>query len=401
MAAITAANWAARGVLDSIFFRRMTPDPQGHTTLGDKHVKPIDRTRLVRAGLWPLVALCTQALAQVPGQVGVQLYGLMDGGIYSRKLAGEARVQSVDSGMMTASRWGVRAVEDLGGGLRAVADLSSHLRLDTGEFGRNPVDSAAGRFWSRHAYVGLQGAFGELTAGRITSFTYITSVVFNAFGASATLNPYALQLFVGGQPLLTAYAAADPNWNNSVLYTSPRFGGFSGSVHLSAGEGGALGRRGEVQLSYRSGPLAASVVVTEIDKASYAQPRVRSEPGGAPYAINRQDGVQLGLSYDFGLMRLFGQYNRSTLEPQGQRPIDLKTTAVSVSIPIGAARILSSVSRTERSQVAAAGKTRTTANLGYQYNLSKRTDVYAVLMNDRATGQSSGTGFGAGMKHNF
>ena len=38
---------------------------------------------------------------------------------------------------------------------------------------------------------------------------------------------------------------------------------------------------------------------------------------------------------------------------------------------------------------------------GYDYALSKRTDVYAVMMFDKVTGKGSGTSFALGMRHKF
>ena len=45
--------------------------------------------------------------------------------------------------------------------------------------------------------------------------------------------------------------------------------------------------------------------------------------------------------------------------------------------------------------------TRTTTSVGYDYYLSKRTDLYAVVMNDRFTGNASGNSYGVGIRHRF
>ncbi len=47
------------------------------------------------------------------------------------------------------------------------------------------------------------------------------------------------------------------------------------------------------------------------------------------------------------------------------------------------------------------GVKRTTATLGYDFNLSKRTDVYAMYMNDRITNKSTGNSVGVGVRHRF
>lgn len=38
---------------------------------------------------------------------------------------------------------------------------------------------------------------------------------------------------------------------------------------------------------------------------------------------------------------------------------------------------------------------------GYDYNLSKRTDVYAMYMNDHFTSESTGKSVGIGVHHRF
>jgi len=118
------------------------------------------RTSRTRTAMAVAVAIAG-ASAHAQG-ASVTLYGTADAGFYSRQLAGETRTSRVDGGMMSTSRWGLRGIEDLGGGMSAFFDLSSHFQLDTGEYGRNPGDGAAGRFFTRTSFVGLRGSFGQL-----------------------------------------------------------------------------------------------------------------------------------------------------------------------------------------------------------------------------------------------
>ena len=46
-------------------------------------------------------------------------------------------------------------------------------------------------------------------------------------------------------------------------------------------------------------------------------------------------------------------------------------------------------------------RTRQTWAVGYDYPLSKRTDVYAAYMNDHISGLSNGNTFGAGIRAKF
>jgi len=47
------------------------------------------------------------------------------------------------------------------------------------------------------------------------------------------------------------------------------------------------------------------------------------------------------------------------------------------------------------------GADRTTLSVGYLHNLSKRTELYAVLMHDKVDGLSSGGGYSLGIRHRF
>ena len=61
-------------------------------------------------------ASAASALLAIPafGQSSVNLYGSLDVAAYSRELSGEKRTKTLTSGIMNASRWGIRGSEDLG-----------------------------------------------------------------------------------------------------------------------------------------------------------------------------------------------------------------------------------------------------------------------------------------------
>lgn len=48
-----------------------------------------------------------------------------------------------------------------------------------------------------------------------------------------------------------------------------------------------------------------------------------------------------------------------------------------------------------------ADQRRTTITVGYDHDLSTRTDLYAVALEDRVTGLSRGIGWGAGIRNRF
>jgi predicted porin len=346
-----------------------------------------------------LALTCLPASAQ--GSNAPTLYGTVDGGFYVRQLAGEARVSRVDGGMLTTSRWGIRGSEDLGGGLSALFDLGGHFRLDTGEVGRHPGDNAAGRFFSRYSFVGLRGAFGQVRAGRIPTGSFVHTLSFTPLGDSTTLGPFMLHTFVGSQPMLASHGTSDGSWNNSLVYNTPTLGGWSGALQYAPAEAGPEGRRFDGTLNHRSGAWAAALSVSRIRAAAYNMPRSRTDPAGTPYVIEAEASNLGSVSYDFGVVKVFGQWARATLRPRGQTEIQLDTVGAHAAVPWGAGRFIASWARTERTQAGVAGRERTTLAAGYLHSLSRRIDAYAVVLSDRATGLRSGTGYAIGMRHHF
>lgn len=361
----------------------------------------------MKHALIPLSALLSLAAGTAAAQSSATLYGIVDAGLYARKLAGQQRTRGVESGLMDTSHWGVQGSEDLGGGLRANFDLSAFLRADTGE----PTRGIPGEgYFSRAAWVGVSGRLGAIRLGRISTPNFINTIRFNPFGASAALSPSFLHMYVGSaaQPMTTGSGATDSAWNNSVAYTSPRLGGFVVALQAAPSEGGTAGRRIGGSVSYGGAPLAIVLSADRTRGATIAFPiAIPTLPGALPpFTATDFQTVQLGGSYDFKVVKLHAQLARTTLEgtrpgPPGVKKITLDTVQAGVSAPLGGGRALLSVARTEKSQTLLADQTRTTVSAGYNHDLSRRSDLYAVLMHDKVSGLASGTGLALGMRHRF
>ena len=127
-----------------------------------------------------------------------------------------------------ASRLGVQGSEDLGGGLSAIYQY---------EFG---VDMTEGSNFqsNRPKFVGLKGNFGTLTLGTQETPYYLVAGVTDTFNTDKSFGPTA---YLGGS--FNGYNL-NPESNrggggalfrleDSVIYTTPEFSGFSASVLLS------------------------------------------------------------------------------------------------------------------------------------------------------------------------
>jgi predicted porin len=241
-------------------------------------------------------------------------------------------------------------------------------------------------------------------AGRITTPNFISSIRLNPFGDSTTFSPFNLHTYVGGQPMDASMASGGPagisdSAHNSVLaYTSPNMGGFVAALnHSLAGGVGGQDKRVSYSLTYGHGPLLVSLSGESIKNPTLPAPPV------VPAANQKQgqDTMQLGASYDLGTVKLFGQWNRTTVDLPSSAERRFRTVQLGAAVPVGAGKLLASVAQTRKDETGLSDLQRTTWSVGYDHTLSKRTDLYAVYMNDRLTGLTTGNTFAVGMRHRF
>jgi predicted porin len=321
-------------------------------------------------------------------QSSVQLMGTVDvfaGGI---EMAGDpGRRAVVNSGGMTTSWFGFKGTEDLGGGLKANFALTSFFQADSGNPGRFSGDP----FFSRDANVSLTGSWGGVTVGRALAPNFLPTILFNPFGDSFTFSPLVLHNNVGlfNGTGWTATTPSDTGWSNQIAYSTPNFAGLSGNFHYQFGE--VADNTGPhnfgFNLLYFGGPFSAT--------AFYERDEISNPNTPAPFAggATRTDWM-VGAAYDFTAVKLFGTYGRAKNDVT---PVTARTLSLGVSVPLGAGKILAGTSRTEYDP----GNTRKTTTVGYDYNFSKSTDVYAMLMRDSITNFDSGTSFGFGIRKRF
>ncbi|MGE5648939.1 porin [Noviherbaspirillum sp. UKPF54] len=344
-----------------------------------------------------LAAAVTGALAApAMAQTSVTVSGLVDAFAGSVRYAGDASSKAVlNSGGMTTSWFGFKGTEDLGGGLKANFQLTSFFQADSGTQGRFPGDT----LFSRDANVGLAGSFGEVSLGRGLAPNFLPMILFNPFGDSFNFSPLVLQHQV---PLFNAdfskrfaaSVAGDTGWSNQIKYTTPSFGGLTANLHYQFGE--AAGNNGKnnvgANVLYFNGPLSLTAFYHKVKVNNPLDtPDLQTTNG-----YGEQKAWFVGGGYDFGVAKLYATYDKTTHDIA----LEDKTASLGLSVPVGAGKILAGYAQTKRSAGGADVKRQTTT-VGYDYALSKRTDVYAMLMNDRLTGFDAGNSFGLGIRHGF
>lgn len=350
-------------------------------------------------------------------QSSVTVYGTIDAYTGSRQIAGGTRTSVVNDGGLSTSNIGFRGTEDLGGGLKANFDISGFFGTDTGNSGRFAGDT----LFSRRAAVGLAGDFGQVDFGRGSTPYFISLIRFNPFGDSSPFSPIFLHTFTGGQfPMLAPpLNAPDSGMSNMIQYTTPVMGGVRATLQYGLGEVAGDNSKNRLGggITYSNGPLDASLV---FERNTTALGTLATLPNPETKQMSWLGSV----NYDFGVAKLSVQYEQTKQEfAAAGTDRNFKTWQLGGSIPAGGTgKVLVSWAHTKidlpagvspytvvpgfpavPAGVATSGvnPTRDTVSLGYDYSLSKRTDVYAIAMTDRYTGLANGTSFGLGIRHRF
>jgi predicted porin len=344
----------------------------------------------------PLAAAAIGTLTTGAASAQVQLYGTIDLGVGQIETqppgppnAAIVLARGVHSGAMQTSYIGLRGSEDLGGGLRARFQIESFMRADIGQPGRFDASptSSPDPFWSRESYVALGNELGEIRLGSNAHPTWIAMIQTSALGSNSVFSPGFRQLFNGGT---RGRSEVDTAMVNSVKLQSAAFAGFSGNVTVQAGEGSGSGANYSAQVGWRNGPLYITAAMSTIRHAA-----VPNLPGA-----REQDIALVGASYDFGVAKVFGQY---TTIDNARLGSDDKVPHVGFTVPLGAGTIqFARAEDRNRTAVGTATVTtrRTTTSAGYVHGLSKRTELYAFVMQDKvATGVADSQV--VGIRHTF
>jgi len=318
------------------------------------------------------------------GGAGAQtavLYGLLDAsGSYIKPVGSNDHLLHLTDGNMQQSFIGLRGSEDLGGGLRAVYRLESYLRVDVGAAGRDITDG----FWAREASVGLSGSFGTTVLGRTPTPLWLATTSFNPFGESSGFSPTVRQYFSGA-------VLGDTRWNNSIWYTNnardPLRVVFSANADEST-VGGSNGHNLGLSVAYITGPFAATIVGETIRNSSQPLP-----PG-----FDRQVVLHAAATYDFQFVRVYGQAGRVKTDATD----DTRTTSyqLGLAVPFGNSLILVAYGHSHVSTPTKATTDRITS-VGYDYFLSKSTDIYIAASYEKLSYVSSGNSFAGGVRLKF
>jgi predicted porin len=392
--------------------------------------------------LGALVGACFPSLALA--QSSVQLYGIADAGLMWQHGSGP----KIISGGAEGSRLGVKGSEDLGRGLKAVFNLEARVELDTGKQQPTIVNENQGYYltrgmgafpptllatvrtalqppggpavnpenalFDRTSMVGLITPLGAVLLGRMYTPGYEVLAAADAFEVGTGGTWGSVIGGTGGYQVL----GADIRSQRALQYRFALPSGLGGSIMIAGERSGYLGLYDKfwgAALTYKAGawdvgighnhaydPTGLPSLITTTIGGSYAwndwkffagwhDQRNRHSPLLPTYIAGWDTQIApqlapLGPATAAALRTIF--VNNISFNSQ----VDALSYQLGLQYRVGPGRIVASVARQNDRTVS--NSDATLYGLGYNYYLSKRTDIYtavAYIKNDNEAQYSPAT----------
>lgn len=307
---------------------------------------------------FPLIALLG-IWHSVHAESNTTMYGVVDAGIVYDNGNSAGSTTSLKSGNESGSRLGFKGTEALTDGMQALFVLEMGILVNTG------ASDQGGRLFGRQSYVGLGGNWGTVTAGR--QYTPI----YSAYGA---IDPFANNSAGDINTLFGAdsnFLGNHKRMDNSILYATPtNSNGFNATfAYEFGGQAGSMSEQSQagMSLGYTAGTM----------KIIYAYHEANEDKPTADG--NTYQSHFLGATYDFNAVKAHIAFDQTM---QGD---DFKTQSylLGATIPIGQHAVFGDYTFRENKKTPDANSGQFA--IGYNYTLSKRTNLYVIgsyLKND-------------------
>lgn len=319
-------------------------------------------------------------------------YGIADVGMRFTN-SGQGNKLSLGTGGWLASRFGLSVNKPISSSLKAVAVAEAGVQYGTGAAGAASVTpginngyasssastSAGTQLFGRQIYAGVASStLGTITAGRQYAGTFAlngmtNSLAFNGYGYSGSI------MGANGMPTRVS---------NSLVYVSPTLAGFTGQLMYSTGSDNntngnvpispgskvmsndKAGRGFDLEAHYIKGPLLLGASTWNFYSTTFT---------GTETGLSKRSGFQIGGAYDFGPIKLFGNYMDGRIKGGGYENFTKafsKSQAYSLSamVPFGKHRFFASF--TDFNDKSTNNMDAKLYGLGYTYQAEETTKYY-------------------------
>lgn len=334
-----------------------------------------------------IIALAIAAAFSAPAFADVTAYGIVDAAVVRASADGQKSDLQAVSGGLATSRFGVKTVEDLNNGMKAVVVLEYGLDSETNSsVGADNSILTAG-FKARQQMLAVAGDFGTVATGYLQTTGYDWAKLYDPTAGSA-VSP--LQALTKGFYIGSTAAAARAQ--RALAYISPDMGGVTVAVNYSTDLGiltgpGGLGNLGQasaggdtkvtgtlLSATYNAGPLSVGGVYLT---------------AGVPDGVAKPTEMALGGSYDLGVAKLSATYQSTKTDAAGAAGNSNKVMSFSVVAPVGPGAIVGSVAKSKIKTVDDVDGT--AFSVVYLQGLSKLTTMYVAV--EKVSQSSSGANY--------
>ena len=363
----------------------------------------------MKKAIFACACIGATVLSTAHAQGSVTLYGIIDEGFnYNSNMNGN-HSYALQSGVMQGSRWGLKGVEDLGGGLKAIFTLESGYDPNTGKA------SQGGLEFGRQAFVGLSSnQWGAVTLGR----QYDVNADF--VGPLEAGSQWAGN--IGAHPGDLDNLNNTVRTNNSIKFKSIDYSGFSfGGAYSLGGVAGDVTRNQawSVGMGYVRGPLQLGAGymnvrnpnVSFFGNATTGTPSATTSNSTYPIyngflSAHTYQVISAGGAYAIGAATLGFTYSNIAFKDLGNVSSGPNPSGYSGSVHFNNAEVnfkyqitpalLAGLAYdyTKGSSISSStgtneGATYHQGMAGLDYFLSKRTDVYLLGIYQKASGTDS------------
>ena len=377
------------------------------------------------------IAAVTAFAGAAQAQSSVTVYGILDvgyigGNVRGTSAAGTAKgtYSNIGSSAESTSRLGFRGTEDLGGGMSAFFTL---------ETGIQPTNATASTFNNRQTFVGLRDkAIGAVSFG--TQYTPIHTAV-GATTAGQQNNMVGDVIYPiapannGNQGVGQATATSNTDsytirTANMLKLQSNNVAGFVGTAfytannqdttQLSSTSGGTNNQNGwGIGLDYTWKKLLVSAnyqALSSKQSTNTVTPAIWSNATGGTNVKDNQ--MYFAATYDFGILKAYAQYINRKATSQITSNDYVSRTAQQIGVRSFITPKIEGWASGGTGRYDSYGVTSPTVNftgyqLGANYWLSKRTNLYTIFgstqQSSSSTGQASvgANNYALGVRHTF
>lgn len=295
------------------------------------------------------------------------------------------QMHSMSSMNNSATFFGMRGTEDLGGGLRAGFDIEGDLSLVDGS-----TNQDNNTFFGRQAKVSLGGKWGSIEMGREYTPSFYSIIAWDLTHEAQ----YSVLGRTYGFGLGQATNQLSPRTNSAFMYTTPNLDGLTGRIAYVPRDNNAnlLGqpsRKLDAGVVYASGPVVLTAA------ANQAQGNKTNWALGGKYSFGQVAGGQFNLAAGYA-----STYLQAPLSPTSISSFARRGFSVGGQYITGPYSLTLNVTHDTKNAIYVAvpsmQRKYTNEMLEGKYALSKRTFLYAVFEHF-----DNNNNYALGLHHNF